>query len=62
MISTELHFPAYHLINYRPEQAFKIIADSGYKNVDIIDKPPHFSVFEDEVDYKALKKFADDAG
>jgi sugar phosphate isomerase/epimerase len=55
-------FPSIPLINYRPEQAFKIIADAGYKNVDIIDKPPHFSVFNDEVDYKAVKKLADAAG
>lgn len=55
-------FPSIPLIHHPVEDAFKIIADAGYKNVDIIDKPPHWSVFPDECDYKAMKEVADRHG
>jgi sugar phosphate isomerase/epimerase len=55
-------FPSIPLIHHPVDEAFKIIADAGYKNVDIIDKPPHWSVFPDECDYKAVKKSAEKHG
>jgi len=55
-------FPSIPLIHHPVDDAFKIIADAGYKNVDIIDKPPHWSVFPDECDHKAVKALAEKHG
>lgn len=49
-------------IKYKPEKAFEIIADAGFKKVDILERPPHFSLFEDECDPKKLLQAAKNAG
>jgi sugar phosphate isomerase/epimerase len=55
-------FPSIPMIHIPYDEAFKILHDAGYKNVDIIDKPPHWSVFPDECDWKAMKASADKHG
>jgi len=45
-------------IKYEPEKAFEIIAEAGFKKVDILERPPHFSLFEDECDPKKLLQAA----
>ena len=55
-------FPSIALMHHPIDSAFKIIADAGYKNVDIIDRNPHWSVFPDEVDHELVKKTAEKHG
>ncbi len=50
------------LIRYEPEKAFEIIADAGLKKVDILERLPHFSLFEDECDPKKLLQVAKNTG
>lgn len=49
-------------IKHEPEKAFEIIADAGFKKVDILERPPHFSLFEDECDPKKLLQAAKNTG
>ena len=49
-------------IKYEPEKAFEIIAEAGFKKVDILERPPHFSLFEDECDPKKLLQAAKNTG
>lgn len=49
-------------INHEPEKAFEIIADAGFKKVDILERTPHFSLFEDECDPKKLLQAAKNTG
>jgi sugar phosphate isomerase/epimerase len=55
-------FPTIPMIHHPWEKTCQLIAEAGYKNVDIIDKPPHWSVFPDEADHKAIKKTAEKYG
>ena len=57
-----LTFPSIPLIHHPVDEALEIISDAGYKNVDIIDKPPHWSVFPDECDHEKLKETAEEKG
>ena len=59
---SRITFPTIPMVHRTWEDTCKILSEIGYKNVDIIDKPPHWSVFPDEVDHKAIKKTADNHG
>jgi sugar phosphate isomerase/epimerase len=60
--ASRLTWPSIPLIKHQPDEAFAIIADAGFKNVDVLEKMPHFSIFPDECDPKALKAAADKHG
>jgi len=47
------------LINYSPEKAFEIIAAAGFKKVDVLEKPPHLSLFPDECNPESIKAAAE---
>jgi sugar phosphate isomerase/epimerase len=47
------------LINYSPEKAFEIIAAAGFKKVDVLEKPPHLSLFPGECNLESIKTAAE---
>lgn len=57
-----ISFPSIPLVHHNIHDAFKIIRDAGYKNVDIIDKPPHYSCFEDECNLEDMRAAAQKYG
>jgi len=50
------------LIDYPPEKAFDVIRAAGYRNVDVLERVPHLSLFSDECDPSALKAAAEKNG
>jgi sugar phosphate isomerase/epimerase len=50
------------LIHHPPEKAFEIIAAAGYKKVDLLEKPPHLSLFPDDCDPAVVKAAAEAHG
>ena len=46
------------LIDHNPEKAMEIIAEAGYKKVDVLEKLPHLSLFPNEFDPKILNTSA----
>jgi sugar phosphate isomerase/epimerase len=59
---SRLTFPSIALIKYPPEEAFRMIAEAGFKNVDVLEKMPHLSIHPDECDPVKVKEAADKAG
>jgi len=55
---SRLTFPSIALIKYPPDEAFRIIAAAGFKNVDVLEKMPHLSILSDECDPAAVKAAA----
>ena len=50
------------LIHHPREKAFEIIADAGYRKVDLLERMPHSSLFPDECDPADVKAAADKYG
>jgi len=50
--------PSIALIHLPIEKAFEILAGIGFKKVDLLEKMPHFSLFDDECDVNEIKKAA----
>jgi len=50
--------PSIALIHLPLEEALKILADVGFKKVDLLEKMPHFSLFDDECNPNEVKKIA----
>ena len=50
--------PSIALIHLPIEKAFETLADIGFKKVDLLEKMPHFSLFDDECDVNEIKKAA----
>ena len=59
---TRLTFPSIAFIDYPLEKAFKLIADAGFKNTDVLEKHPHFSIHADEFDPAELGEVAQEYG
>lgn len=54
--------PSIALIKYPPDQAFKMIAEAGYRNVDVLEKMPHFSIHPEQCDPAEVLAAAEKAG
>lgn len=50
------------LIHHPPEKAFEILAEAGYKNIDLLERSPHLSLFPHEIDPADIKAAADAHG
>ena len=59
---SRLTFPSIALVKHSPDKAFELIAEAGFKNVDIIERMPHFSIHSDECDPESIKALADKHG
>jgi len=59
---TRFTFPSIALIKHEVDEAFCMIAEAGFKNVDILEKMPHLSIHEDECDPVKVKESADKHG
>jgi len=55
-------FPSIALIKHSPDDAFRMIAGAGFKNVDVLEKMPHLSIHADECDPANVKAAADKHG